>query len=167
MAALCVLAAGAWRGPDSPHPFRLSVADVAVTDSGLEVRIRFFWDDLQLAVMERNSNMDFQLTENEAADRIVEEYINGMLAVEAEGAALQGTLKGRGVEEAARLDEVMWWYRLEYPLASSVERIHIRNRLLFNMFEDQRNIVHLKTRRGRERAYYFTWDEDNITVPIG
>ena len=60
----------------------------------------------------------------------------------------------------------MWWYELEYPIAASAESIHLKNRLLFNLFEDQRNIVHLTTRAGRERAYYFAWDEPEITVPI-
>ena len=163
---MLLLATGGSAAPEAPHPFRLSVADVGVTGSALEVRIRFFWDDLQFAVMERTSDMEFELVANEEVDAIVQEYINDMLAFEAGGAAVRGTVIERGVEEAARLDEVMWWYRLEYPLPSSVERVHIRNRLLFNMFEDQRNLVHLKTRSGKERAYYFTWDEDNLSVPV-
>ena len=51
-------------------------------------------------------------------------------------------------------------------IAASAESIHLKNRLLFNLFEDQRNIVHLTTRAGKERAYYFAWDEPEITVPI-
>ncbi len=149
------------------HPFRLSVADVGVTASTLEVRIRFFWDDLQFAVMESTSDMAFELAQDDEVDKTVEQYINDMLVFEAGGAPVQGVLVERGVEEAPRLDEVMWWYRLEYRLPASVERIHIRNRLLFNMFEDQRNLVNLKTRSGRERTYYFTWDEDGISVPVG
>ena len=148
------------------HPFRLSVADVGVTASALEVRIRFFWDDLQFAVMESTSDMEFELAQNDEVDEIVEQYINDMLVFEAEGTPVQGVLLERGVEEAPRIDEVMWWYRLEYRLPASVERIHIRNRLLFNMFEDQRNLVNLKTRSGKERTYYFTWDEDGISIPV-
>jgi len=152
----------------SAHPFRLSVADVGVTGSTLEVRIRFFWDDLQFAVMESTSDMEFELAQDDEVDGIVEQYINDMLVFDAGGGTpVQGVLLERGVEEAPRIDEVMWWYRLEYRLPASVERIHIRNRLLFNMFEDQRNLVNLKTRSGRERTYYFTWDEDGISVPVG
>lgn len=167
LAAACVLSTGAVTAPATPHPFRLSVADVGVTETGLQARIRFFWDDLQYAVMERTSNMEFQLAENEEVDAIIETYINDMLVLEAGETALRGEVTARGVEDAARIDEVMWWYRLEYSLPSSAERVGMRNRLLFNMFEDQRNIVNLKTRSGRERTYYFSWDEDNITIPIG
>ena len=169
LAGLPALAAAAWTIPgasDAPHPFRLSVADVRVTDAVLEARVRFFWDDLQFAVMERTSDMDFELAETPEVDATIQEYINDMLVFRADGAPVAGTLIERGVEEAARLDEVMWWYRLEYTLPASVERVHIRNRLLFNMFEDQRNLVNLKTRSGRERTYYFTWDEDNLSIPI-
>ena len=149
-----------------PHPFRLSVADVGVDGSVLDVRIRFFWDDLQFAVMESTSDMEFELAETREVDEVVEQYINDMLTIDAEGTLLQGTLLERGIQDARNPDEVMWWYRLEYPLDPSVDRIHVRNRVLFNMFEDQRNLVHLKTRSGRERTYYFSWDEDNVTLRL-
>lgn len=163
----CVLASGAVAAPAPSHPFRLSVADVGVTGSVLQARIRFFWDDLQLAVMERTSDAEFELAENETVDEVVEAYINDMLVIEVDTVALQGEVTARGVEDAARIDEVMWWYRLEYALPRSTERIRIRNRLLFNMFEDQRNIVNLKTRTGRERTYHFSRDQDDVALPIG
>ena len=166
-ATTCLLAVGAVPTLEKPHPFRLSVADVAVSESGLQARIRFFWDDLQLAVMEHTSDMDFELAENEEVDTILENYINDMLVLESGETVVQGEVTARGVEDAARIDEVMWWYRLEYKLTPSAERIRIRNRLLFNLFEDQRNIVNIRTRSGRERTYYFSWDEDNVTMPIG
>ena len=133
----------------------------------MEVSIRFFWDDLQFAVMEQTSDMDFRLDETDEVDTVVEQYVNDMLNFQAEETLLQGELVERGIQEARNPDEVMWWYRLEYSLDPSIDRIHVTNRLLFNMFEDQRNIVNIKTRRGRERTYYFSWDEDNVTIPVG
>jgi hypothetical protein len=163
-AVICVLATSA----SSPaHPFRLSVADAVASGSGIDVRIRFFWDDLQFAVMEHTSDMEFRLAETEEVDAVVEQYVNDMLVLQADGSVFQGTLVERGIQEARNPDEVMWWYRFEYALVPSIDRIHVTNRLLFNMFEDQRNIVNMKTRRGRERTYYFGWDEDNVTVPVG
>ena len=149
-----------------PHPFRLSVADAGITGPVLHARIRFFWDDLQLAVMEHTSDMEFELAENEEVDAIMEQYINDMLVITVGDAVLQGKVTARGIDEAALIDDVMWWYRLEYPLDQSVQRIHVRNRLLFNMFEDQVNILHMKTRRGRERAYDFNRGDDNVGVPL-
>ncbi len=133
----------------------------------MEVSIRFFWDDLQFAVMEQTSDMDFRLDETDEVDAVVEQYVNDMLNFQVEETLLQGELVERGIQEARNPDEVMWWYRLEYSVDPSIERIHVTNRLLFNMFEDQRNIVNIKTRRGRERTYYFSWDEDNVTIPVG
>ena len=163
-AALCALATSA---SAPPHPFRLTIADAGVSGSTIEVSIRFFWDDLQFAVMEQTSDMDFRLDETDEVDTVVEQYVNDMLNFQVEETLLQGELVERGIQEARNPDEVMWWYRLEYPLDPSIERIHVTNRLLFNMFEDQRNIVNIKTRRGRERTYYFSWDEDNVTIPVG
>lgn len=159
----CALISSAWA---TPHPFRLSVAEMAVTGPALDVRIRFFWDDLQFAVMERTSDMEFQLAETAEVDVVLQQYINDMLAIDAGGDILRGTVVERGIQDARNPDEVMWWYRLEYPLNPSVDRVHVRNRVLFNMFEDQRNLVHLKTRSGRERTYYFSWDEDNVTIRL-
>ncbi len=169
--ALATLTASAPLGSaarDAPvaHPFRLSIADVSVGERTLEVRIRLFWDDLQFAVMDQTGDMSFALAENPAVDAIVVQYINDTFVLEHGGHALPGELIERGVDTARRLDEVMWWYRLEYPLSSSAGRIHIRNRLLFNMFEDQRNLVVIKTRSGRERTYFFSWDRDNRSVGI-
>lgn len=167
VAAICVSATGAGGGADPLHPFRLTVTDAGVFQSTIEARIRFFWDDLQFAVMEHTSNMEFELAETEEVDAVVEAYINEMLVLEAGEAVVQGKVTARGIEDAIRIDEVMWWYRLQYTLPPGTERIGIRNRLLFNMFEDQRNLVNLKTRGGSERTYYFSWDEDNVTVPVG
>ncbi len=148
------------------HPFRLSVADAEVAGDTLRARIRFFWDDLQLAVMEHTSDMAFRLEETPRGDSIVFAYIDRMLAIEAGGARLAPVLVGRGIDDATLIDEVMWWYRLEYRLPAGTERIAIRNRLLFNLFEDQRNVVHLKTRAGRERAYSFGWSKDSAAAAL-
>lgn len=167
MAAICLSATGAAADPGGVHPFRLTVTDADVFQGSLEARIRFFWDDLQLAIMEHASDMEFKLAETEEVDAIIESYINETLVMTVGDAVLEGRVTARGIEDAARIDEVMWWYRLHYELPRETERVAIRNRLLFNVFEDQRNLVNLKTRGGRERTYYFSWDEDNITVPVG
>ncbi len=159
---------GGERGPRGPeaHPFRLSVADVVVSGTAMDVRVRFFWDDLQFAVMESTSDMNFRLLETEEVDAVVTGYIGEALLMEAGGATVPGVLVERGVEASPRLDETMWWYRLSYRLPKGAERLRIRNRLLFNAFEDQRNLVHLKTRSGKERTYYFTWDDDEVAVSV-
>lgn len=167
MAALCVSATGAAHGPDRLHPFRLTVTDAEVFRTSLDARIRFFWDDLQFAVMEHTSDMEFELAETDEVDAIIEAYVNEMLVLEAGDSVLRGTVTARGIEEAVRVDEVMWWYALEYALPPGAERVAVRNRLLFNVFEDQRNLVNLRTRSGRERTYYFSWDEDHVAVPVG
>ena len=164
--ATVAAAAATVRAVDEAHPFRLSVADVVVSGAAMEVRVRFFWDDLELAVMERASDMSFRLRETDEADAAVAAYVAEALLMEVGGAVVPGVLVERGVEASPRLDETMWWYRLRYRLPEGAERLHIRNRLLFNAFEDQRNLVHLKTRSGKERTYYFTWDDDEVTVSV-
>ena len=152
---------------DAIHNVRMSMATLETGARTLELEVRFFWDDLQIAVMERTSDMEFRLAETVEVDAVIEEYINEMLVLEAGGAPLQGRVVARGILDASRPDEVMWWYRLEYPVDSAPDRLYVRNRLLFNMFEDQRNIVHVTTASGNERAYYFSWNEEDVTIPLG
>lgn len=148
------------------HPFRLSVADVRVTDGGLSAEIRFFWDDLQFAVMEHSSDMEFVLAESPEVDSTVEGYINELLLLRVGEMPLRGRVEARGIEDAAIIDEIMWWYRLEYALPAGAERVEVQNRLLFNLFEDQRNIVNFRTLGGRERTYDFSWGRESVSIPL-
>lgn len=148
------------------HPFRLSVADMRVTDGGLSAEIRFFWDDLQFAVMEHSSDMEFVLAESPEVDSTVEGYINELLLLRVGEAPLRGRVEARGIEDAEIIDEIMWWYRLEYALPAGAERLEVQNRLLFNLFEDQRNIVNLRTLGGRERTYDFSWGRESVSIPL-
>lgn len=150
----------------APHNVRISIATLEADAGLLSIEVRFFWDDLQIGIMERTSDMEFELAETPQVDEIVERYINDMLTLEVDGERLQGRVTSRGIQDAPRLDEVMWWYRLEYEVEGAPERLYVKNRLLFNMFEDQRNILHVTTRSGRERAYYFSWTEEDVTVPL-
>ena len=148
------------------HPFRLSVADMRVTDEGLSAEIRFFWDDLQFAVMEHSSDMEFVLAESPEVDSTVEGYINELLLLSVGEVSLRGRVAARGIEDAAIIDEIMWWYRLEYALPAGTERVEVQNRLLFNLFEDQRNIVNFRTLGGRERPYDFSWGRESVSIPL-
>ena len=166
VAAGALLGCGLLAASAAPHPFRVSVADAVIAGEVLEVRIRFFWDDLEFALMESTSDMEFRLQETDEVDARIERYIGEHLTLRAGDAVLDGALVERGVQGARRPDEVMWWYRLEYPLAAGVEELEVTNRLLFNMFEDQRNLLNLTTRSGRERSHFFSWDDDTVTLPV-
>ena len=137
-----------------------------VADGGLSAEIRFFWDDLQFAVMEHSSDMEFALAESPEVDSTVEGYINELLLLRVGETPLRGRVSARGIEDAAIVDEIMWWYRLEYPLPVGAERVEVRNRLLFNLFEDQRNIVNFRTLEGRERTYDFSWGRESASIPL-
>ena len=148
------------------HPFRLSVADMRITDAGLSAEIRFFWDDLRFAVMEHRSDAEFALAETPEVDSAIESYINELLLLRVGDVVLEGRVSARGIEDAARIDEVMWWYRLEYVVPTGAQRVEMQNRLLFNIFEDQRNIVNFRTLRGRERTYDFSWGRESASIPL-
>ncbi len=153
--------------PAAPHNVRLTVADGGIEDETLYFKIRFFWDDLQLALMDHTSNMEFRLAETEAVDNVVLDYLRARFVVSVPGKGpLDGVIVQRGIQDAPRADEVMWWYRIEYEVPGSAEEARIQNRLLFNLFEDQRNIVHLVGRGGAEESYAFGWSLDEASLDL-
>ncbi len=148
------------------HDLRLSIGRLAFDQGVVRLRVRLFWDDLQLALMEKTSDMEFRLADTEEVHRLVISYINEMLHVEGDGVRLIGHHTSHGIEDAPRADEVMWWYELAYEPSSEIQRLYLKNRLLFNLFEDQRNIVHVKMPSGQERAYYFSWAEEDVSFGV-
>lgn len=148
------------------HNIRVSIGTLDLGEDTLRFRVRVFWDDLELALMEHSSDMGFRLADEEAVHAQIGAYINTMVELEIDEARVVGELTNHGIEEARRPDEVMWWYELSYTAPERMTRIKIRNRLLFNLFEDQRNILHVTMPNGSERAYYFSWDEDAIDFPV-
>ena len=148
------------------HSLRLSITDLSFQEDHITLSVRMFWDDLQFGVMEHTSDMEFQLADEEVVHDLVTDYINAMLELQVDGEKVIGVRTQTGIQEARIPDEVMWWYELSYPTDGQVGELFLRNRLLFNMFEDQRNLLHLTLPDGKERAYYFSWAEESVRIPI-
>ena len=124
------------------HPFYVSVTEMNydAADSVLEVSVKLFTDDLAQALEARyQSNLHLgEPEEHPDADVFVALYLREQLSIQAHDLPLEQQYLGKEFEE-----DVTWCY-LAVPIAQAPQALLIRNALLTDQFEAQRNLVHLR-----------------------
>lgn len=144
------------------HPLHLSTAQLVVEQSGLYLRIRMFKDDLEAALAAHAGVEAFDLSPTPGADSVFLAYLETSLEIQADGADLTAAVLSSGVDlEAGQGDATVWWYLLEYQTDSPPRAITLRHTVLYDRFDDQRNIVRvLHSATGRQRTLYFAAPDD-------
>jgi len=149
------------------HPLHLSTAQLVVEETTLYLRIRVFKDDLEGALAARAGVERFDLSPTPESDAAFLAYLGTTLSIQADGAELSAAVISSGVDlEAGQGDATVWWYLLSYESPAPVRSIAILDAVLFERFDDQRNIVRvLHSASGKQRTLYFAApDDDPITV---
>jgi hypothetical protein len=136
-------AANSAKLPDSkgPHPLHVSVVEVNhnATDKTLEISCKLFTDDFE-TVLAKNYKTKTDLInppDVKAMDKLVSDYINTHLAIKADGKPLFFSYLG-----FERENDVVYGY-LEVEKMPSVKKIEITNKLMYDMFTDQINMMHV------------------------
>jgi hypothetical protein len=144
------------------HPLHLSTAQLVVEESALYLRIRLFKNDLEAALAARAGVAEFELSPTPESDSAFLAYLRATLSIRADGAELTADVISSGVDlEAGQGDATVWWYLLEYPTADPPRVITLLDAVLFDRFDDQRNIVRvLHSASGRQRTLYFAAPDD-------
>jgi len=138
----------------SAHKFHTSFteANYNAQAGSLEVTLRTFPDDLEAAVRRR---APVEREDSPAKDR-QKEFQERVAAYVAETFLLR-TEKGEPIKISwvgmdAGVDSA--WLYFEAPLPAGADGLRLSNRLLFDLFDDQINLVNLKT-QGRRTALRF------------
>jgi hypothetical protein len=144
LAALVFLAAK----PQKEHPFHVSVIEVNhnAADKTLEISCKIFTDDFE-KVLAKNykTKVDLINPPNKAAmDSLVKNYIFHHLSINADGKQLNFSYLGYENESEAAYGYV------EVQNISSVKKLEITNNLMYDLFEDQINIMHITVNGGRK-----------------
>jgi hypothetical protein len=158
-----VLGGGRGSAPPSPVPVAAAVHDIhashirmVLEGRTVALRVRLFHDDLLLALRAFTNRPDLQLTTADRADSAFGAYFAKVVRFEADGQA--PTL--RVTSSAAEPDQVagiVVWYVLEGQVAATPSHLTMLNGLLFEVFDDQQNIVQILRMPGEERrTLYFT-----------
>ena len=142
-----ILLIGSGPAGDSPpaweaaHDFHVTYSRLAVEGTMAVVRIRLFRDDLAEALTKREKRSVLVDTSTKA-DSLFQAYFHDGFVMKAGAETLKGRLVGSGEEVVGK--EPMWWYLLEFTASKPIEKLSIEQRLLSEMFDDQKNIVQVQ-----------------------
>ena len=126
-------------GAGAPHDLHITSGNAAVEGNLIVTRIRFFKDDLESALRLNGAGPDFVLADDPATDAAFMAYFRDRYVVWVGGVRISPTMLAKGEDELDR--EPIWWYAVQHEAPEVVEVFRVRNTLLFELFDDQRNIV--------------------------
>lgn len=125
------------------HPFHVSKSDVKYNEKAktLEIAIHIFIDDLEFTVKKQNNEKLYLATPKESANAnsIISSYIFNNFSVNLNGKPTKLNFIGKEYSE----DKLAVWCYFEATDIEQFKEIVIKNTILLDMYEDQKNIVHV------------------------
>lgn len=145
----------------APHPFHVSVVEINhnAADKSLEISCKIFTDDFEKVLAQNyKTKVDLIKPVNKAAmDTLVKKYIFSHLSIRANGKPV--SLSYVGFENES---EAVYGY-VEVDNVPSLSKIDITNSLMFDLFDDQVNIVHVIV-NGNRKSNKLNYPEKELTV---
>ena len=136
----------------SAHKFYVSVTNMvyAEEDDAFQITSRIFIDDLDDVLEERYGIKAKLATKNEAkvADEYIEKYFRAKFAVELNGETAPYTFLGKRYDN----DVVICYLEIPKVGFSNLESMAVQNEILTDLFEEQKNLVHLKW-KGHKKSF--------------
>lgn len=168
MLLMIPLLMGADRGPlpSAAHPLHLSTAQLVVEPSAAYLRIRMFLDDLEETLAAYAGLPELTLAPTGPIDSLFLAYFTQYFDLRANGVALEAELISSGEDlESGQGDTRMWWYLLGFESAEPIDELELLNRVLFDRFNDQRNVVRvLHSGTDGRRTLYFAAPDDEPAI---
>lgn len=135
-------------GHKTPHPFHVSVVEIEhnAADKTLEISCKIFTDDFE-TVLAKNykTKVDLINPPNKAAmDTLVKKYILSHLSIRVNGKPV--VLDYLGFENE---NEAAYGY-IQAENIATVNKIEITNSILYDKFDDQVGIMHVKVNGNRK-----------------
>ena len=141
----------------SLHKYYVSTTNVAYSeeDKTLQVITRIFTDDLEMLLKERYGIEANLATEEESklTDEFLQKYFSQKLSFTVNGEAKTLTFLGKTYEQ----DIVKCF--IEVGEVEDISSILVENQVLFDLFEDQQNIVHFKL-KGKRKSFLLIREND-------
>jgi hypothetical protein len=145
------------------HELHVVTADLAVEGRVMAGRLRFFKHELEQALGPLVGADMVTLTRGAEADALVLRYLRDHLRLEQDGILLEAMILDSGEDELDR--HPTWWVVVRYQAEAPIERLTVRNTLLFELFDDQRNVMKfVRFPEGAQETVYFTAGEAQAVV---
>lgn len=133
----------------STHKFYVSVTEVEYNNKSetLQIMSRVFIDDLEDLLQTRydKSLMLGEKLETPGASKHVEKYLENKFDIHVNGKSIEVNYLGMEYE-----DDMILLY-LETPKIKSIQKITVRNAILTDLFDEQKNLVHV-TYKGNTKS---------------
>jgi hypothetical protein len=150
-------------GPILPHDLHVSYGNLGVDGSLAILQLRAFKNDVEEALARFHGLDGLQLEVSPQTDALFLAYLKDRFQIEVDGQLLEGTIIGSGDDELDR--EPVWWYQIRFDAPAPIESARITNTVLFEIFDDQRNVVRVvEFPEEDRRAYYFAPGEETIEI---
>lgn len=137
-------------GSDAMHDFHLSKSDIHYNEDShtLEISLHLFIDDLELAIQNQGMDNPFISTSKEVshADSLIANYLEKHFSVEVNGQKINFNFLGKENSD----DLIAIWCYLEGENIPDPQVIKLENRLLIEIYDDQKNIVAFRSTRKKE-----------------
>jgi len=121
------------------HPFYLSLTEIRYnnTNQSLEIAQKIFWDDLEVALGNKNkTKVDFLNPKNKAdLEKMVQAYLLEKNEIKVNGQKANLTYLGYEIEEDAA------WFYLEATNIPLPKKVEIKSDILIESIESQQNII--------------------------
>lgn len=132
------------------HDFHLSKSEVYYNrvNQSLEVSLHLFIDDLEVAMQNAGIDETFIATskEIENADSLISQYLNDHFSITVDGKEIEFNFLGKEDSD----DLLAIWCYLEGEQVTNPREIQIKNKLLVEVFDDQKNIVAFSSEKKQE-----------------
>jgi len=141
------------------HDFHSSLAEMHynAASKSLEVSLRVFSDDLE-AALTKDNNRTIKVNETESTDPLIKQYLVKHFAL-MDARNTRKPIQWIGKELTV---DVTWLY-FEIPLAEDMKGFKLQNSVMFDLFDNQVNIVNMNY-RSQKRTYLFKPDQRIQTV---
>lgn len=139
---------------NAAHKFYTSLTEVELNREtrSLEITMRVFADDLENALSKRAGTRVY-LDKTPGVDRQILAYVNDSFELKNKNGQAKRLI---WVGKEVKVDAV--WLYIEAPMPEGLDGAQLRNRLLFEMFAEQVNIVDLKDRERRANLVFAASD---------
>jgi hypothetical protein len=124
----------------------------------LQITTQLFIDDVELLLQQKDPSIRLFPDSNPSEiDRLLELEFNNALQIHIDQKQVKYEYVGREYK-----NDVIQCY-LEVKLLNPIQKLKVSNKMLFNLFYDQQNIIHFKNKTFR-KSFLLRSDNDSVEI---
>jgi hypothetical protein len=123
--------------PPPVHPMHVSYGRMVLEGDVALLNVRIFIDDLENALSRFHDVPGLRMRPDPAIDSLFTDYFNEMFTFAIGDSVVPGV-----IVESGESDD-MWWYVVLFQGWEPIDEISFRTELLYDIFNDQRNIMRI------------------------